>query len=454
MAFDSVSRRLLVSVAVPLLAFFGVMIWVLDARFRAVSESSLRELLEAQMVALISSAESGPDGQVVPSLADAESRLATPGSGLYARVTSRDGGQDWRSPSTAGTFIDFGPTLAAGRRDFRFIDGGRSGPLAAASRGLLWDDEAGLSRELTFTVATGLASYAGQLASFRSGLLRGFGLLAALLLLTLAVLLRWVLQPLRQLALQIREVESGERDRLDARWPTELAGVVQNLNALLEGERTRITRYRDTLGNLAHSLKTPLAVLRAAMSTPDAAAVAPTVNAEVDRMNAIVEHQLKRAAASGGASVGQATIALAPLAQDLRGALMKVHGRKDFGVELALAESIGVACDRDDLLEALGNLMDNSAKWCRSRVRVSSRLDPDAEPGRRFVIDVEDDGPGIRPEDRGRVGRRGVRTDELTPGHGLGLSMVRDMAELYGGALSIGDSELGGARVTLRLPGR
>jgi two-component system, OmpR family, sensor histidine kinase PhoQ len=408
----------------------------------------------AQMVALISSAEAGDDGQVVPRLADAESRLATPGSGLYARVSSRDGDQDWRSPSATGTFIDFGPTLPAGGRDFRFLDGGRSGPLAAASRGLRWDDESGRSRELTFTVATGLASYADQLASFRSGLLRGFGVLAALLLLTLAVLLRWVLRPLRQLAVQIREVESGARERLDARWPTELAGVVQNLNALLDGERTRIARYRDTLGNLAHSLKTPLAVLRATMSAPDAAPVAPTVNAEVDRMNAIVEHQLKRAAASGGAVLGQATVALAPLAQDLRAALMKVHARKDFGIELALGDGFGVACDRDDLMEALGNLMDNAAKWCRGAVRVSSRLDDGAPPGRRVVIDVEDDGPGIRPEDRSRVGQRGVRTDELTPGHGIGLSMVREMAELYGGSLAIGESALGGACVTLRLPGR
>jgi two-component system sensor histidine kinase PhoQ len=227
--------------------------------------------------------------------------------------------------------------------------------------------------------------------------------------------------------------------------------VVGNLNTLLQAERTRIARYRDTLGNLAHSLKTPLAVLRATVSSGAPSATA--VNAEVDRMTAIVDHQLRRAATQGGASVGAQAVAVLPIAQDLRGALLKVHHHKDMVIEIAVAPEALFVGDRNDLLESLGNVMDNAAKWCHSRVRVvASVMDPAA--GIRLHIAVEDDGPGIDPDDRERVFERGERADEHTPGHGLGLYMVRETVEMYGGSLAVGESKLGGARVELRLPGR
>src|SRR5690606_21728883 len=219
---------------------------------------------------------------------------------------------------------------------------------------------------------------------------------------------------------------------------------VANLNTLLTAERTRIARYRDTLGNLAHSLKTPLAVLRATF-TPDSAG-AEQVNEQVDRMSAIVEHQLRRAATSGGASVGKQAVPLLPVAQDLRGAMLKAHGRKDFALELAVPESLLFVGDRNDLTEALGNLMDNAAKWCRSKVRVTASFHPGAGASQKLHILVDDDGPGIAAGDRARVIERGARADEHTPGHGLGLAMVRDMAGLYGGKLELDASPLGGAR--------
>lgn len=453
MASGSVSRRLLLSVAVPLLLFFGVMMWVLDARFRALSEASLRAQLDAQMVALIASSDPDEAGAVAPTLQSAESRLATPGSGLYARVINRTGKQVWRSPSNAGTFIEYGPPLLPGQKTYRRIVGPRSGPVAAVSRGLRWEDERGRALDLTFTVAASLEPYEEQLREFRHGLFGGFGILAVLLLAALAVLLRWVLRPLRVLELQIREVESGRREQLEDAWPRELGGVVANLNTLLSGERNRIERYRDTLGNLAHSLKTPLAVVRSCLGGADPKAVAATVNEQVDRMVAIVEHQLKRAR-SGGASVGQKPVEVLPVAQELRGALLKVHARKDFVIELAVEETALFAGERDDLLEALGNLMENAAKWCRSRVRVSGACRTLDSGARRLQVAVEDDGPGIPAADRDRVMQRGVRADEFTPGHGLGLAMVRDVAQLYGGEFQLGDSPLGGARTVLELPGR
>jgi two-component system sensor histidine kinase PhoQ len=307
-------------------------------------------------------------------------------------------------------------------------------------------------RYLTFTVATDYTSYEANLQSFRRGLLSGFIGVALLLVLALALLLRWALAPLRRLATQIQAVERGEREKLDERWPDELVGVVANLNTLLAAERTRIARYRDTLGNLAHSLKTPLAILRASIrpDSPDAR----QVHEQVERMSAIVEHQLRRAATSGGASVGQQPVPLLPIAQDLRGAMLKAHARKDFALEVVVPAAMQFVGDRDDLTEVLGNLLDNAVKWCSSQVRLTAVFDESATPTQRLKLAVDDDGPGIALADRARVLERGTRADEQTPGHGIGLAMVRDMVALYGGRLEVGISPLGGARIELWLPGR
>jgi two-component system, OmpR family, sensor histidine kinase PhoQ len=452
-ASGSISRRLLLSVAVPLLLFFGVTVAVLDTRYRATAEASLREVLDAQMYALIASAELNPDGRVQIGLADTESRLQTPGSGLYARIQERNGRELWRSASTAGSFIDFGTALAPGARDFRYFNAGRAGRLAAVSRGLAWE-EGRHRQDLTFTVATSLQPYDGELQRFRRTLYTGVAGGTVLLLVTLALLLRWVLRPLRRLAAQIHEVEDGRRESLDTRWPEELSGVAGNLNTLLHSERNRIARYRDTLGNLAHSLKTPLAVLRASLASGDAATIGQAVDGQVDRMNGIIEHQLRRAAASGGTTLGQAAVEVAPVAAELRSALLRVHARKDFIIEVSIGANARFIGDRGDLLESLGNLMENASKWCREKVRVGATFEPDAQLAEQLCISVEDDGPGIAPRDRDRVLKRGERADEQVPGHGLGLAMVRDMAEAYGGSLEIAQSALGGASLLLRLPGR
>jgi two-component system sensor histidine kinase PhoQ len=446
----SVSQRLLICLTLLLLLFFGVMIVVLETSFRDTALRSQRALLEAQMVALIASAELDEDGFILPRLPESDDRLRQPNSGMYAAVS--DGGDAfWRSPSATGKVTEFGPSMVGGESEFHqltTLDGSR---LAALSRGIEWELEHGDVRSLTFTVTTDMSTYEEELKRFRRSLRGGFAGVAALLLLGLAGLLRWALAPLRRLATQIHAVERGERDKLDEQWPDELVGVVANLNTLLTAERTRIARYRDTLGNLAHSLKTPLAVLRATFAPGSGGA--SQVNEQVDRMSAIVEHQLRRAA-TGGASVGKQAVPLQPIVLDLRGALLKAHGRKDFSLEVAVPDTLVFLGDRDDLTEALGNLMDNAAKWCRSQVRVSASFQPQAGASGRLRIVVEDDGAGIAPEDRARVLERGARADEATPGHGLGLAMVRDMAGLYGGQLDLAESTLGGARIELWLPGR
>ncbi len=444
----SLSRRLLLTVSVPLALFFGVMMVVLDSGFRALSERSLNELLDAQMVSLIAAADPLPNGTYGPDTQTLDPRMATPHSGLYAQI--RSGGHQWRSASTAGVAVDFGPLLPRGQRSLEYSSFGHE-RVAIESRAIRFEDDARNTETLTFSVAVSLSPYEEQLWQFRRQLLGWFVGLMLALLLTLAALLNWVLAPVRRMEREIHEVEEGRSETLGGGYPRELSGVATNLNALLLGERRRVGRYRDTLGNLAHSLKTPLAVMRSSLPVTPATAA---LGREIDRMNGIIEHQLKRAAASGGALLGQAPVELATLAADLRATLLKVYADKDLSIELAVAPAAQFIGDRGDLTELLGNLLDNACKWCRGRVRFSAALDPAADPRQRLALIIEDDGPGISAADRARVLERGVRADEKVPGHGLGLAMVHDTVDLYGGALAIDSSPLGGARLTVRLPGR
>jgi two-component system, OmpR family, sensor histidine kinase PhoQ len=451
-AVHSLSRRLLVSVAVPLALFFGVMMLVLDTGFRTLSERQLHALLDAQMVTLIAAAEPDPAGGYDAPLNGLDTRLATPDSGLYAQIRSNN--HVWSSPSTASVHLDFGPPLAQGERQFSYAMVGH-GRVAIESRGISFQEDPKQAQPLTFSVAVSLTPYEEQLWLFRSRMLGWFTGLMALLLLSLAALLRRVLAPLRRLEREIHEVEEGRSEKLGSGYPRELSGVARHLNALLVGERMRVARYRDTLGNLAHGLKTPLAVIRSALSSDVGSDTATrTIGKEIDRMTDIIEHQLKRAA-SGGALLGQAPLAVAAVAADLRGALLKVYSRKDLSIELAIQEGSHFIGDRGDFVELLGNLMDNACKWCRERVRVSVTVDDGrAAAGENLALTVEDDGPGIAEENRAKVLERGVRTDENVPGHGLGLAMVHDTVDLYGGRLTVDASPLGGARFALRLPGK
>ena len=452
MKHPSLSRRLLLSVFVVLVVFFGLTVTLLDYLFREVSERNLRDLLDAQMVALIAAAD--PDGpESVTPTAVLETRFDIPGSGLYAAIRSASGESIWRSQSTTGSDVQFGPPVADGER--RFIQTeivGKHIRLAVASRGIVWDLH-GQPASFTFSIASDLRTYDKQLASFRQQMVGWFVSLAALLVATLALLLRWLLKPVRRLEREIKQVEAGERDQLGERWPRELAAVTSNLNALLDGERNRIKRYRDTLGNLAHSLKTPLAVMRQSLGQVEAGTKA-TLDAEIDRMTDIIEHQMKRAATSGGVLLGQAPVDVAPIITELRVALLKVYGNKDLLFETVVAPEAQFIGDRADLTELLGNLLDNACKWARSHLRVEVRVDPAADTRSALTIVIDDDGPGIAEADRAKVLRRGGRADEATPGHGIGLPMVHETVELYGGSMTIDSSAFGGARFSLKLPGR
>lgn len=472
----SVSRRLLVAVAVPLVLFFALTVVALDYIFRELAVAGLRQQLEEQVVALVNAVDLDPNTgnlEVQPAaIADPELHLDLPGSGQYATLRDETGKLLWRSPSLTGVNFDLGVNVPAGQEEtMRYLRAPGGHEVAELSRRLSWELGTGpnkITRRLIFTAADSTDTEHRLVWSFRREMAGVFGALALALIATMAWMMRRALAPVRRLEQEIEAVESGEALLLGEGYPRELAGVTQGLNALLQSERNRISRYRDTLGNLAHGLKTPLAVIRASLGTAEAGAAAgsdgnnevasaASIQREVDRMAQIVEHQLKRAVAGAGVTLGQAPVPILPPLTELRVALLKVHSRKDLRIDIDVAPAIGFLGDSGDILEVLGNLLDNACKWCASHVRVSAQLDMDREPSRRLSIVVEDDGPGIATGDRRRVIERGVRagSPEQVPGHGLGLSIVRETVSLYGGRFLIGKSEaLGGARVELQVPGR
>ncbi|MGH8315587.1 MAG: ATP-binding protein, partial [Steroidobacterales bacterium] len=258
----SLSARLLLSLFVLLILFFGVTIAALDFVFRDLSERALRELLDAQVLTLISASDVDTNGAITTPAALLDTRYSNPGSGLYAEIRDAGGTVLWRSPSTVGTGVSFGPVVAQGERRYETIGTPGKDDLVGLSAGFHWEVDEHSARDYVFSVASSLAPSRAQLARFRTQLFVWFGGIAALMVVSLAFVLRQALSPLRRVARELQAVEAGKTPELGGGYPTELEGVTRAVNALLKSERTRLERYRNTLGNVAHSLKTPIAVMR------------------------------------------------------------------------------------------------------------------------------------------------------------------------------------------------
>jgi two-component system sensor histidine kinase PhoQ len=451
---QSLRTRLLVSVTVLLTIFIAVAMVILDFGFRDLSDREMRRRLEVQLLALISASDDQTIGELRP-VQLAETRFENPSSGLYGEIY-RDKDYSWSSKSMRGTGLRFPRDLRPGEPRFQKLRRSDGAQVLAASRRIEWQFDETTSFSFIYSVAEDLAPYEVQLATFRGYSIGFFLVLMALLLGVLPVILRRLLEPLRRVQREIEAIEAGRITEVGAGYPRELLGITSNLNTLLRSERERLTRYRNTLGNLAHSFKTPLAVMRNLLSTEQLRAlpIARQLDEQVGRMDDIVKYQLRRAAASGGTSgLGTAPVDVAVTADSLRGALLKVYAARGIRCEVKVAEGCVYIGDQEDLTEMAGNLMDNAFKWARSQVRVTAHRLSKADTrrdGLRLVI--EDDGPGIPESERSRVLNRGARLDERVSGQGIGLSVVRELVQLNGGTIRIEDSDLGGARIEVLLP--
>lgn len=447
----SLSTRLLVSVSILLILFFGVTILALDFVFQDLARRAIQDRLEVQVLALLSASEEDSSGGLRPDQL-AEPRFDNPGSGLYGEILRNDGLPSWRSKSVIGTGIVF-PVVAVGERRFGELPRADGSTVLSLSMGIEWQFRNGVMRPFVYSVAESLDPYYAQLNRLRGRLFGWFGALMVMLLAAFTVMLRRLLAPLRRVEQEIEAIEVGDLTELGTGYPRELLGITTNLNALLRSERERLARYRNTLGNLAHSFKTPLAVMRNLLSGQGRELlVARQLDEQVGRMDDIVKYQLRRAAASGGTGLGTAPVDVREALEALRGALLKVYVERGLICELSVADGCTFNGDREDLTEIAGNLLDNSFKFARRIVRVTADrvVSPAARrDGLRLVI--EDDGPGIPVESRAKVLERGARLDERVAGQGIGLSVVRELVELNGGVIDIDQSALGGARIEVKI---
>ena len=445
----SLRARVVLWVSVALVVLFAATGVVLDVAFRNSIDQARRELLEVQVLGLIALADDS-SGELVLPIDDIDPQLQVANSGVFGAVYSDDGRAVWQSLSLIGRDFPIDYLAVAGDERFEQVDVPGFPPLEAFVRGITWTFPDDRSADYTFAIALSLEPYNERQTAFRRILIGWFLGITLTMLVVLSGLLTFVLLPLKRLERQVREVEAGERAKLTGRYPSEIVGLADNLNTLIDTERRRLARYRNTLDDLAHSLKTPLAAMRALLAEQRAKTAAEpaqdALNRELERMDQRVSYQLKRARATGATGFGTEPVAVLAVVEDLKQTLDKVYHEKRVACAVDIASNAVFRGDPGDLTEILGNLMDNGYKYCKGRVRVTARSTPE-----RLVITVGDDGRGITAEEAATLFQRGKRADESVPGQGIGLAVVRETVELYRGTLDVGRSELGGAELRVEL---
>jgi signal transduction histidine kinase len=296
------------------------------------------------------------------------------------------------------------------------------------------------------SVAADMSELDGRISEFNGTLVWSFVILGLGLVAAVFIQVQIGLQPLRRVTAALHRIRSGSARRLEGRFPAEIEPLASELNSLIEHSAEVVGRARSYVSNLAHFLKTPLTVLSSeAEASPGP--LADVVQRQVGVMRRQVDHYLARARAAGALDVLGNRTPVAGVIEDLARTLRRIHQDKGIAIEVAVPAGLAFRGERQDIEEMAGNLIDNACKWAKGRVRVSAR-----PGGATFELAIEDDGPGLTPDERQHVGERGERLDESVPGTGLGLAIVRDIAKLYGGGMELGDSALGGLGVRLTLP--
>ncbi len=440
----SIQNRLLVTSTCVLGIFLAITGWVLDRSFQTSVITGAEEQLRLVIYSLMGSVEE-QGGQLLVNNSLSEPRLTQPDSGLYAKVAD-DLSQDiWRSPSAVTTNVMF-PQVDAEPGVFVFSELREPHPRFFLSYTVIW--EGADTEQVIFSAATDQQPFRVSIAQFRRSL--GLGLGAGTLVFILAQLfaLRWGLSPLRSMAQEVQALESGEREALSGGYPRELQGLAENLEKFVEHEKRSRSRYRNALEDLAHSLKTPLAVVRNSLLevTPDKV----LLGEQLHRMETTVTHQLSKASASGPATVGKSVV-LADVAERLLRALNRAYVDRGIQVDCELDKQVVARGDERDMLEILGNLLENAFKYTHKKVRVEICWAQNEQYSKVPCVMIEDDGRGIPKELREDVLDRGHRLDELESGQGIGLAVVNELVQLYDGRLEISDSELGGAKVSVYL---
>lgn len=450
----SLAARAAIATGFVLAGFLGLVGLTLSQANKDRALSALRDRLQNFAIAYITNFDVNRYGKLLSPDTSPDPNFTQPGSGLYA-VAIGDRGYHWESSSAIGRDFSFLKPLEPGQTRFVGPIDTRMGRLYYFSYGVALDTVEKNSVPLTVMVAQTEDQLEGGNAAYRRALVVWLSILGVMLIALQMLLLRWSLTPLRKVASDMSRVERGDSELLDSQYPLELTGLTERINAFITNEREQRTRYRHTLADLAHSLKTPLAVIRSQMESvgDDDPSRNNGVLDQVRRMDDLVAYQLSRAATSGRQTFASA-VPIAGHAEDLVQGLEKVYAAKNVLCEFDIEEGAVFYGEQGDLLELMGNLLENAFKWAGHRVLLMVKIQPSSARQRAgLALSVEDDGPGIPSGQIEKVLQRGVRGDERVQGHGIGLSIVQDIVHAYGGELVVDRSpEFGGARFSVKLP--
>lgn len=443
----SLRLRLMLGATCLAVVFMLALLPVLQAAFSLAFERVIEERLAADANTLISASRI-EDGQLVMPSRLPDEEFDLPDAKLLGYIFDPQGNLLWQSRSAEDEQIDYHPRLHGDITEFKRVRD------ADGQEYFVYDVELRLAGEgrqaFSFVTMQPTSEYRSLFDEFRQQLYLwlGGGLLVLLTLLWLG--LTWGFRSLKRLSHELDQVESGRLDRLSDQHPKELLRLTRSLNRLLDGERRQREQYRNSLGDLAHSLKTPLTVLQSVgeviSAQPDNREQTRIMRAQIERMSQQIGYQLQRACL-GQSGLVRYRVALQPVLTRLCSTLDKVYQDKRVQVDLQLPPGATLPLEQGALMELLGNLLENAYRLCLHQVRITL-----LEDGDRLLLSIEDDGPGVPVDQRARILRRGERLDAQHPGQGIGLAVVKDILDSYGGELKLDDSSLGGAAFRLRLP--
>ncbi len=425
---NSLRWRLLSSAGGILLIFVLLTGFGLEAALSNYTRIAEFERLQGLAFSLLGATEVDADWNISSDLSRVPApRLNQPDSGLFAVIVDEHGVIRWRSPSLLGI-----PKVTELPRldEWRFHSDG----YYSVSYGFEWLGDGDDAHQFGLLVSES----ASPLESRREWLIHRLWwwvtVISAALLVSLLILMYWGLKPLRKIRQELEEIRAGGRSQLDEQLPSEIAPLAESVNALLAHEQKQKQRFRNALADLAHSLKTPLAVLRNELDKKD-----PVLKETLDQMDQIIAYQLQKAATAGSVPMTEKR-RVKPVVSRIFTAMEKVYAGQGKRFRNELPENFRLYIDESDLLELLGNLVENAAKYGRTQVIV--RLNAAHE------LCVDDDGVGF-PDNASELVERGRRADSRLPGQGIGLSIVKEIIEAYGWQLILETSPLGGARVRI-----
>jgi len=426
----------------------GLVGFALDATFHRSAEAGLQARMESLVYLVLAASDVDENGLLTVKDDPGDPRLGQPGSGIYAHVYGEL--NEWASPSSLAVALPELLRVPAGESSF--MKPAAENDFYTYSYGVRFELADGRMLPFTVGILVDSQELLSELQAFRSGLWRSLGATGFILVLAQLVLLALGLRPLRRITQDISGIESGKLERLEGNFPKELEPLKRNINHLLDTEKANQSRYRNALDSLAHSLKTPLSVIRSSLPADASPKTAAMENA-VDDMQHMIATRLQRAAASTRSSIATA-VDVKTQVERLVQSLKRVYSQELINIDVMIEPGLAFYGEQRDLLEVAGNLLDNACKYGGGQVRLSAGASDPADPRIGINLQVEDNGPGIAKDARELLLQRGVRGDERVEGHGLGLAIVLEVVSAYNGEITIKQSDMGGALVSVSLQTR